>query len=306
MWSKSSRSETFFLSTTRNLRNKSHSWLTTNIEGSNTFWSINLMPRYTQQINIHIINIKRYLTKTLSCISMEVSFVLSADFTYFLYWLNYTYFIVQMDYRAQKSVWTDCLLEVIEFDETSFFLDWEVCHIKSFVFKTSAGVQNTFMIYLCRNNVFSFVTIKLRNTFQTEVIALSGSWCKDYLFWSSANNASNVLSRIFTCLLGVPAKLVWFWVWIAVIVGKVWQHRIKNSWISGCRRLIIKIQWEIWFLLLIWNWKFNAYRKNLCENLKSMFPYLLHFCSKQKCQQQRLAFSPLLFLLDLSFLTFLK
>lgn len=133
------------------------------------------MPRYTQQINIHIINIKRYLTKTLSCISMEVSFVLSADFTYFLYWLNDTNFIVQMDYRAQKSVWTDCLLEVIEFDEASFLLDWEVCHIKSFVFKTSAGVQNTFMIYLCRNNVFSFVTIKLRNTFKTEVIALSGS-----------------------------------------------------------------------------------------------------------------------------------
>ena len=72
---------------------QSHSWPSSNITGTNTFWTIDFMGRNRQQVNIHLVNINRNLTIRLSSISVEKHFIFTTYFTNFFQRLDDTNFI---------------------------------------------------------------------------------------------------------------------------------------------------------------------------------------------------------------------
>jgi len=87
-------------------------------------------------------------------------------------------------------------------------LNRQIGDLKALIFKSPARIQNTFMIDLGRNNVSFLIAVKLSNPFDTHIIAFSSPTRKDYLLALCTNDFTDMVSRRFTRLFGVPAVLV--------------------------------------------------------------------------------------------------
>ncbi len=75
------------------------------------------------------------------------------------------------------------------------------------------------MINGCGYYVLFLITIKLRNTFESKIIALCGSAGKNYFFALSTYHVTNVTSCCLTGYFRIPSELVRFGVGISEIVG---------------------------------------------------------------------------------------
>ena len=60
------------------------------------------------------------------------------------------------------------------------------------------------------NDVLFSVTIKLRDSFESHVVALCGSASKNYLFALSTDDVTNIGSCLLTGYFRIPAELVGF------------------------------------------------------------------------------------------------
>lgn len=134
MRSQCSRSKSFFLASAINLGNKSDSRLSSHIQSSDTFWSINFMTRDTHQIDIHFIDVNFHFTVTLCGICMEECLVISTNLTDFLDWLNRTDFIINVNYTGDKCIWSDCGFEFFNVDKPSLYFYRQVCDFKTLIF----------------------------------------------------------------------------------------------------------------------------------------------------------------------------
>ena len=85
------------------------------------------------------------------------------------------------------------------------------------------------MIDRSRDNVALFVPIKRCSAFEREVVRFSGSTYENNLFLRCANQISDVLSRILTCLLSFPSEAMRPWVRVAKVLSHERQHLVKNA-----------------------------------------------------------------------------
>jgi hypothetical protein len=71
----------------------------------------------------------------------------------------------------------------------------------------------------CGYYVLFLITIKLRNTFESKVIALCGSAGENYFFALSTYHVTDMASCRLTGYFRIPSELVRFGVGISEIVG---------------------------------------------------------------------------------------
>ena len=85
------------------------------------------------------------------------------------------------------------------------------------------------MVDLGSNNVFLLIPVERRDTFEAEVVRLSGSTCEDDLLLLSSDQRCDMLSGVFASLLGFPSEAVGTGVWVSETLSQVWEHLVKNS-----------------------------------------------------------------------------
>lgn len=124
-------------------------------------------------VNAHGVHVQRHLTKRLSCICVEKNFVFAADFADFRQWLHDANLIVAVNDGACQRVRSYRILESFQIYYACLALHRQISHFKPFLLQPSARIQNTFVVYLRRDDVTFLIAVELGHSFQSHVIALS-------------------------------------------------------------------------------------------------------------------------------------
>ena len=198
MRSQSTRSESLLLSSTTHLRHQSYSWLSSNIQCSNSLWSIEFVTTDGHQVDIHLINIERYLADRLGRIRVKEDLVLSAELSDFFDWLYYTDFVVNHYHRDHYCVRSNSLPQILHIEDP-VCSNIQVCDLKTLILKMSATIKDAFMLNLSCNDMLllSILSVKLRDTLQGEVVALCCSTREDDFFRRSSNQVCHMLQNRF-------------------------------------------------------------------------------------------------------------
>lgn len=79
---------------------QSHTRLSSDIESTNSLWSVDLMSTNRQQINVVLVYIDRHFARSLCCICMEEDLSVSADLSNLFDRLDDADLVVHMNNRA--------------------------------------------------------------------------------------------------------------------------------------------------------------------------------------------------------------
>lgn len=96
---------------------------------------------------------------------MKESFVSSADLSELLQRLNDSDFIVNVNNTAHQSIWSERISQVVRVDQPSDSFNRQICDVKAFIFESTTGIEDTFVINLSRDNMLFLIAIELGDTF---------------------------------------------------------------------------------------------------------------------------------------------
>ena len=133
-----------------------------------------------KQIDVHLINIDRKLSDTLSGICVEENLVFSTDLANLLDWLHDTDLVVHMDDGAHESVGSDRALESLKVDEAIFF-DGKICDLEALILKLPAGVKDALVVDLSSDNVTLLISVEGCESLDGQVVGLSCATGEDDL-----------------------------------------------------------------------------------------------------------------------------
>lgn len=117
------------------------------------------------EVNIQGIYIYRHLPHRLGGICVEEYLVFPADLPDLLHWLYNSYLVVYHYNRDHHCFWSDGLFKLFKIHDT-IRPHRQVCNFKALIFKMSAAVEDTLVIYLsCDDMLFlRILSVKLRHT----------------------------------------------------------------------------------------------------------------------------------------------
>lgn len=141
---------------------------------------------------------------------MEKRLIVLAELPDFLQWLHNADFVVDMDDRTKESVGSESFLQLFEVYQAGGELNRKIRNFEAHIFQPPAGVKDTFVINLSGDYVLFFVAVELGDTLNSHIITFGGTTRENDLLCLGTNNATDILSGILTCHLGIPSKLMGF------------------------------------------------------------------------------------------------
>ena len=237
MRGKGAASKSFFLATATDLTMESNFRLPSDVKTTDAFWTIHFMATDTHHVNFAFIYINWDFAYTLSSISMEKDFFISANLSHLINRLFDSNLIINMNNRREQSIRSNRLFKFLQINN-SISLHRQICNIKSLIFKLATRIKNALMLNLCGNNMLFLFTIKRGRTLHSQIVRLSGTRCENNFSRISTNQISYLFAGCLTSCFGLPAKLMGTRMRITKVLGHVWQHGVQNSIKKKHRNLI--------------------------------------------------------------------
>ncbi|KAH3675913.1 hypothetical protein WICPIJ_009212 [Wickerhamomyces pijperi] len=203
-WGQGPGSQPSFLATTSDDWVQSDSWSSSDVDGTHTLRTVDLVRGDGKQVDVHLVDVDWDLTHSLGAVRVEEHLVPFTDLPDLGNRLNHTDFVVHSHHRDQSCVWSDGGFQLVQIDQP-VFTNLQIRHLEPFVLHVSGRVQDTLVLGLHRDDVLLGLGVESWNTLDGHIVGLGGSGSEDDFLWVSADQVRNVFSGLLDLLVGLPA-----------------------------------------------------------------------------------------------------
>ena len=162
------------MSTTVHLALQTHTGFTTHVKRPNTLGAIHLMTRKAHQVDVPLIDVNLDMTWRLGRVAVEQDLMFATNLANGFHILNNANFVIDRHDGNQNRIGTNRGTQRVQVEQT-IFLNIQVRHFEAFAFQMTHGVQNSLMFGLHRNQVTTFVFVKVSRAFKRQIVGFSRS-----------------------------------------------------------------------------------------------------------------------------------
>ena len=179
---------------------------------------------------------------------MEIDLILRGYLADLLERLHRAKFVVRVHDRDEHGFRSNRSPQLLKINQ-AVRIHWQVGEgdaglafysLGTFLFECLAGVQDSFVLYLCRDHMRGSAGTWSRDTKDSVIVGFSAATCEHNFLSARANERSNLFACGFNGRTGTLTRRV-DRSSVAEIVRKIWEHRVKDLRVDRSGGVVIEV-----------------------------------------------------------------